>query len=117
MRETAVHRIMILFLAFWLAFQMKVTAGKAFFWFAPVLREINVLFMTVNGKLSDLWQQRMIQWRIGTSLRSVAKLSPPGEPESAHENEAGAKPACTLILLSYRSGRSEPGMAAGIKTR
>lgn len=69
--------MMILFLAFWLAFQMKVTSGKAFFWFALVLREKNVLFMTVNGKLSDLWQQRMIQRCIGTSLRSVASFHHP----------------------------------------
>ena len=43
--------------------------------------------MTVNRTLSDLWQRRMIQRRVGTSLQSVAQLSPPGECGSAHENQ------------------------------
>ena len=38
-QDTAVLRIVILFLAYWFAFQMEVTSGKAFFWFACLARE------------------------------------------------------------------------------
>lgn len=35
--------------------------------------------------------------------------------ESAYENKARAKPACTLMLLSYHAEMKEPNLAAGIK--
>ena len=94
--------------------------GISFLWRAKKKKERkNILFMTVNrscgsgSQWNGLVANRHVCVVTSPTVTATLQLKVGGLP---CENDARAKPACTLMLLSNRIRMKEANLAAGLKT-